>query len=364
MSIKWYENKDKDLKILQAIRKSAKKISKVISMDRIRDILDKLLEMKPVDRYINSRYSTAIYPIEEIRSYRMYEELPSYGQLLDELTRYDYSLASIDSSSHDLGVHGYIPFRVHNIGLWYINYGKNYGGEDNIVFIGEQSDYQEMGERVWMKYNEGDAVKRIIEYMDGSTEVLMFDESFSIGFTMSWASDERRLYMDAMTKYIQYCIDHDVIPVGIYYTRSVDIMRGMIDLGLISEGEYDLIPDKIIIDQLLDVGERSPLFKVYSYPLQDSGLELNVFYIKTDDKSIMRIEYPSLIDSIDDIYRAVLLTSIIGGGYPYPLHGSHQNAILTWDLREAINETICEIIGIPIEVFFSRKEESKRWPIV
>jgi|Deesub1362B_J571_1020462.scaffolds.fasta_scaffold00005_296 hypothetical protein len=360
---KWVENRDKNIKILREIRKASGKFAKILSMNEVKEIISRFFDMELYDKKVRSRFSTAAYPIEEIRVYKVYSALPSYSKAIELLSSNKFSVGSVDSSSHDLGAHAYIPFRIHNVGSWYMNYDDFSGAEDNTVFIGEPHDYYDIGERVWMKRNEAQVIQALINRLVGEKRYLMLDESFNIGFTMSWSIDERKLYAESLKAYIDDALDNNVVPLGIFYTKSVDIMRGMIDTEVLKEGEYPWIPDKFLMNSVLDVGDRSPLFRVYSEPHIETGLEINMFYLKTGEKNILRIEFPSGVDNIIDIHKVVLLTSILGGGYPYPLFGSHQNAVLTWDLREAINEVISEVAGIPIEAFYSRKEEGKRWPI-
>lgn len=365
--LRWKHNTDKIIKILKVVRKVASETNIIITSHVVDELIQRLSQAPILqDKDISSRDATALFPIENIRGYSIYYKNIDRDMALNELSRYRYAIASIDSSYHSPGGHGYIPFLIHNIGVWYVDYKNGFGGEDNRVFTTIKFEYSDINERTWMKENEFSVIKDIIKVIKGDVNFIMLDESLSLGYTSSWSFEDRKKYASIIAKYISYIINNNVIPLGIYYTRSIDIVRGMRDLKILSDDEYRkfTIPDKVLMNKILRSGERSPIFKVYSLAHTNTDLNLHAIYVKISNFNILRVEYPAIFDDkIDDIHRVVLLESIIGDGYPYPLQASHENAVLTTDIRDAIIEVFCEELGMPNEIYLSSKEVSKRWPL-
>jgi len=368
--MKWKYNTSKVLKVMSAIRNIARNINAVFPPTTIDDIVRKFVALSPVKERLRSKDATALYPIEVIRGYSIYNRLPNRQQAFKELSDSKYAIASIDSSYHSPGAHGYIPFIVHNVGIWYVDYNNEVGGEDSEVFADIKVSYGDMRERIWMKQNEAKILRNLVKLLNGELNFVMLDESLSIGYTISWSNTDREEYAHVIADYVNFLIDNNIIPLGIYYTRSIDIVRGMRDMGVVSDDEFknSQIPDKMILNKILGCGDRSPIFNVYSYAHMKTGLELNAIYVKVGDYNTLRVEFPAKTlklgkDVIEDIHRVVLLESIIGDGYPYPLQASHENAVLTSEVRDAIVEVFSEVLGIRNELYVSSKEMSKRWPL-
>lgn len=364
--MKWFPNYHKVIKIINAVKSAAKSANKMFSKDYLKEYIQRLINISPIKENIISKDPTALYPIENISGYSILDEYPDREGALSILKQHGFSIASIDSSYHSPGGHGYIPLLIHNIGIWYIDYKNAIGGEDNRVFTAVRFEHGDINERIWMKRNEGDVLRSIVPKLNGDYKIVMLDESLSLGYTATWSREDKLDYASTIAEYINELVKYGVIPLGIFYTRSIDIARGMRDIGIISDDELEAkyaIPDKIIINGMLRPGMRSPRFRVYSEAHEDTGLKLNAIYIKLSEYNVLRVEYPADIDNVNIIHLAVLLESIVGDGYPYPLQASHENAVLTGEIRDLITEVFSEILGIPHEIYLSSKEVSKRWPI-
>lgn len=360
----WRENRDKLLKVLRAVREAARQIPRVYPPSSLGEVLRIWQSLEPGGLESSCGYSTAAYPKEPVRGYVLYDRLPDLRAALEELRARRYAVASIDSSSHSVGGHGYVPFIVHNVGVWVSNYGPGTGFEDNRVFTSVYMEYGEESERIWMKENEARVLRELPGHLEGDRRFVMLDESLNLGYTMTWSGEERRRYAEVIAGYVTSLLDEGVIPIGVFYTRSVDIMRGMVCRGVVSEGEYPFIPDKVIMDRFLPDGARSPLMEVRSKALEEVGLDLSCIYVKLGRFNVLRVEFPSEAEGeVEHIHRVVLLEAVVGDGYPYPLQASHENAVLTYEAREAITEVFSEELGMLDEHYVSRKESSKRWPL-
>ena len=361
----WRENTDKIVKIINAVRKAAREIPNVYPPSKVNDLMSIWYSSKPsTEKLTSDKYSTYIYHVEEIKGYAIYKSMPSINEALTELENMNYSVASIDSSSHGTGGHGFIPFIIHNVGVWLRNYGSGSGYEDNFVFTSITEGLGEVTERIWMKKNEFKVIKEISKDLKGDVNFMMLDESFNIGFTMTWSSEERTKYSEVLAEYTDYLMDNNVIPLGVFYTRAVDIIRGLIVKGIINEEEFQMIQDKVLLNRLLNVGERSPIFSIYSKPHTTTNLELCCIYVKLGEYNVLRVEFPrAALKMVDHIHRVILLEGVVGEGYPYPLQASHENAVLSREIREAITEVFSEELGMIDESYLSKKEVSKRWPL-
>ncbi|HDD25635.1 MAG TPA: hypothetical protein ENF75_00905, partial [Acidilobales archaeon] len=126
------------------------------------------------------------------------------------------------------------------------------------------------------------------------------------------------------------------------------------------------VSDRLLMNKLLDRGERSQLFYVYSRAITNLGIHLVAFYLKVAEGDIVRVEFPyEALDDVDTIHKVVLSAIILGNGFPLPMIRAHEEAVITYDLRKFIDEEISRRLKLPSpELLMSGKARSKRWGLV
>jgi len=205
----------------------------------------------------------------------------------------------------------------------------------------------------------------LMEKLSDYRKFLLLDESLSLTYTLSWTAEAREQMAFKIKKIIEETLKHNIIPIGVYYTRVADIVRGMVTIAGKKLENIPIIPDRTILNAVLDVYSRSPLFSVYSKALQKVGLEILCFYVKLGERNVIRVEFPAEAKkAVGNIHLLIILQSILGNGYPLAMQRAHEMAVLGANERRVIEEEICRKLGIPaIEYILSRKAVSKRWPI-
>ncbi|MCS7385507.1 MAG: DNA double-strand break repair nuclease NurA [archaeon GB-1867-005] len=180
----------------------------------------------------------------------------------------------------------------------------------------------------------------------GEATLALFDESFSMGYLMARSKEFRSKVVSAMLSLHEELKNLNVIPVGVFYTRSraftFSVIRSVVCGSkvcseCISSGEelecrrLASIRDLILFDKALELGWRSPLFEVKSQLTSEfSELKVVGFYLKVGASNVFRVEFPSwCADHVDFIHKGVLAQSIIGRGYPYILERAHERAYIS-----------------------------------
>ena len=370
--MKWLSGEDKRLTIMRTLDRDfqyiIEKIPNINTINEIKNLYFKFIESEPID---NIEYGSALLPEERIPM-----------KILDEFSKEDlnihsnkplliliekgFSIAALDSSVFDSGPHLFIDIILVNVGYWYACYGLNNGGDGSYckIYPGFLTNTEK---KVVIKQTEKEALLKIFNNINSSThkKFLFLDESLNLAYTLNFDKESRINLVKALENNIEEAIKMNIIPIGIFYTRVSDILRGMSAIMNKDLQIYGHIPDRLLIDNIIEIGARTPYFKVYSKPLLDSNIELLAFYLKIDNGNVLRIEFPEKFKNyIDDIHLAVLAQSILGEGYPLALQRAHELAVLTKDDRKIIELEIARKLKIPIiEKTLSKKEVSKRWPI-
>ena len=214
---------------------------------------------------------------------------------------------------------------------------------------------------------EEEAIRMITDKLSGENRFVLFDESFNLTYTLSWAVEKRKSMAKKVKNNITICVDKGVIPVAIFHTRSHDLIRGIAFLANKDVKDMPNVSDAMFMRMYLkNLGSRSPLFMIYSKPVRDVNLDLVGFYLKVDTYNVVRVEFPvSFKDRVDMIHSVVFSQAVLGNGFPLAMQRAHDMAVITWDERKIIEEAIAELLRRPsIEYVLSKKELSKRWPIV
>jgi hypothetical protein len=272
----------------------------------------------------------------------------------------EYGIGAYDSSWHRGGAHFLADYLIFNTGYFYYNYGVNEGGSGShpIILLGRIDD---MDPDLEGKRHETSVGIKLSERLFGKHKVLLMDESMNYIYTIKWSKDKRMSLINIMKEFFDKLISHGVIPLGVFYTGARDIARTLEYAGYNVGDAY--IQDKHLFNQVLESGERSPVFKVINPILQEANLDISCFYLKLGPTNVVRIEFPSKILSdkgvIQMIHKAVLLQSVLGGGYPYAMTRAHEMSVLSVSDRMDIEASIAKILNIPLEYLYSRKQVSK-----
>ena len=368
----WNHGQDKILRIIQAIEQGFNKIIEAHRKDQLIDLIKLYNEtFKPVKKIPPCQFSSAIFPLEPVKDYkpsdlRLSDLHMESGGLREFLNNQKIAVGTLDSSTYNSGPHITVNITVVNVGYWYMNYETNNGGDGNYaeVILNVSGG---IDEQICIKDIEFKVLDDIlIEKLNGDKKFLLLDESLSLIYTLSWTMEARKLMAQKIGDIIENALKSDIIPVGVYYTRTADIVRGMLTAIGKSLEELPIIPDRTLLNHVLSKGSRSPLFIVHSKPLQEIGLEILCFYVKLGERNIIRVEFPrEAMNTANDIHNVVLLQSILGGGYPLAMQRAHEMAVLRADERRIIEEEICRRLNIPtVDYLLSKKVISKRWPIV
>lgn len=276
---------------------------------------------------------------------------------LSKLIR-DFSLAAYDSSWHSAGAHFILTFVVYNTGYYYYSFGSGGGGSGSHpkIVIGLPDDWDNDLE---IKRHESRVAKLLAEKLGGGHRFMFLDESLNMMYAIKWSRSKRDEFLSIVWNILFGLMDRDIVPLGIFYTRARDLIRTISAGGT----KIDIVlTDKAIMNRVLRIGERSPLFKIYNKVVDDFALDLSCFYLKVGERNILRIEFPSRVLNyidLDDIHLAVYIDSLRGGGYPYSLIRAHEMAVLDYEDREGIESVLADILDVPLDMLYSMKQYSK-----
>lgn len=366
MKMSWSDSSLKLLNILEAITKELDVNVYYVREDKVIEVLDAFSVMKPVSVLPQLNISSGLFPVEAVKSYKIdvSEEVfvVGSGQLVDMLAERGYSVLSFDSSSFSSGPHLYVDLLIINVGYWYYNYANHIGGSNNKARIFGRIP-EGVRIRIKIKEFELEVISEILSMLGGRKKFLFMDESLNALYTLSWAIREREKMIDLIKQILEVAKGNGYVPLGIFYTSATDIIKTLSALDMV---HVDVeIRDRVIMDRFLEPLSRSPVFRVYSRALENSGLNIDAVYIKPNEGNIIRVEFPSEFRSnINDIHLVVLAQSVLGGGYPYALQKAHEMAVITSNEREIILSEICRRLSIPEpQYIYSKKQYYKRWPI-
>lgn len=259
-------------------------------------------------------------------------------------------LAGLDSSSHSPRGHGDPLYLLVNVGfnVWSptLDNSRDRGYIPYFVLI---KNY-ELDLRAIEKYVEQLSIKNFIEYLIDLRDSLgardlyiLFDESFNLGYTYSFAKELRDLFIEMYKDLFRFLDSNKVLYSGVFYSGSTLISKVLKKQGII---DYE-VRDRVIMDRYLDGGSHSQVFHVYSDALEEHGLDIYTVYLKISDYNVLRIEFPSKIyrsGRYIDIIRAIYLDAIRGDGYPYLLAKAHESCVLRGDIRRFIEIDVANVL--------------------
>ncbi len=362
----WRFESDKILKILRALDNRFQDILSASSTDIIEKISEMYEKLDPVTAPPKCSYGSALFPIEPVREYKL--DVPdsflslNSGYIVSSLKENKFAVGSIDSSTFVSGAHILVNIILVNVGFWYYNYSESKGSSDNLAevfpFLGDGTNIHAL-----IKDVETEAANVVASRLIGDKKFLFLDESLSMSYSLAWDAKEREAVVDKVKSLLGLVGTHNAIPVGIFYTRACDIARAI--GSRFGEEKVQMISDRVIMNYLLSKYSRSPLFYVHSKAIKGK-IDLLAFYLKIDDKNVIRVEFPrEYIMHVDDIHFIVLAHSILGNGYPLALQRAHELAVIGKAERELIIEELARRLGLPnVDYIYSKKMLSKRWPIV
>ena len=141
------------------------------------------------------------------------------------------------------------------------------------------------------------------------------------------------------------------------------------------DGFLDSVSDRLVYDRILDVGQRSSIFRSRSLVLKEypEAHQICSFYIKvkgaSGEEEVGRVEFPSWMlekgDYVDLVHAVVCSETEKGAGYPMILSEAHEHAVVRGDERSVFYQMIeRELIKEGVAVEGSLKKASKDRPIV
>ena len=333
----------------------------VESLDRVINLYFERLPGVDVSELDRSGIYSYLVPVEDVES-RIPPQLSEVKSVSDieELSNLlsGYSLGSYDSSWHTAGAHFILTFVVYNTGYYYYCFGDGKGGSGSHpkIVIGLSDDWDNDLE---IKRHELRVARSLGNKLYGRYKLMFLDESLNSMYAIKWSRSKREVFLNTVLDILSGLMERGVAPLGIFYTRARDLIRTLSASG----ADIDIVlTDKTIMNRLLDVGERSPVFKVYNKVIDDFGLDVSCFYLKISDRNILRVEFPThILDyiDVDTIHIGVYIDALRGGGYPYSLIRAHEMAVLDYEDREGIEAVLADILGVPQDMLYSMKQYSK-----
>ena len=306
--------------------------------------------------------SFILLPLEDIKSYTPPEKVELTIKAMSQYLMYRrYVVGGLDSSWIDYMPHIHLPIVILCSGIWLHNC------DSGNILRKYLLDYLRLDERIRtaVKRLERTIIEKYCPKNNNGLGVLMLDESISMRYAYVYSADHRREIAEGVVELLDSIKRKGYIPVGIYYTTATDIFN---TLSLII-GELENKPpvrDSTIMNIVLNVGDRSPLFKVKSSLLEEYSLDIGAFYLKIDNRNVFRVEFPlEFRDHIEDIRMCVLAQSILGGGYPLALQRAHEIAVFKREDREYLLEIIARLTRrTSPDMLLSKKLLRKRVPVV
>ncbi len=277
----------------------------------------------------------------------------------------NFSIASYDSSWHFGGAHFYLDYLIYNTGYFYYNYSYDKGGSGGspALYIGR---VEELDPEIEGKKHEINVSMELAKKLKGAYKLLFLDESLNFIYAFKWSHDKKSTYLKLIKNFLHSIRELNIIPIGVFYTRAYDIIRSLECVGM--KKPLPSIQDKYLFNRILDVGERTQLFKVINPVVRDYGLDIASFYLKLGYSNVVRIEFPYdqklTSKDIENIHKGVFLQSVLGNGYPYCLIRAHEMAVLSYEDRRDVEGLISYILNLPSEYLYSMKQISKWRSIV
>jgi hypothetical protein len=232
--MKWNSGEDKRLTIMRTLDSDfqyiIEKIPNINTINEIKNLYFKFIESESID---NIEYGSALLPEERIPMKILGEfskedlNIHSNKPLLILIEK-GFSIAALDSSVFDSGPHLFIDIILVNVGYWYACYGLNNGGDGSYcrIYPGFLTNTEK---KVVIKQTEKEALLKISNNINSSNhkKFLFLDESLNLAYTLNFDKETRINLVKALENNIEEAIKANIIPIGIFYTRVADILRGM-----------------------------------------------------------------------------------------------------------------------------------------
>jgi len=299
----------------------------------------------------------------------------------------DSTAVAVDSSWIEPDPHIDPPFALLNIGSFYVSYERGEYIEDSIPIlrIGDEVYVEKRGSKYLMSPADIDAWSfseecRIAKsYFSGEEMFVFFDRSFSLSYLGSRAREDRENMLSLVAAKFLEMRSLNLVPIAVYFTRSRSVVNTLTRIYCSRETCSSCVhklckttlEDKILMANILEPGERSPIFIENNSVLKRSTLSGKVafFYLNTG-YSVLRVEFPSWVMKsetlVRKIHRFTLAQALMCKGYPYIMARAHEKAVLRPEEREFIREKISSIVyrGTGARYFYSSKALAKRRSIV
>lgn len=241
-------------------------------------------------------------------------------------------------------------FLIVNVGYAYVTYGGEaveFNSEPYIYTEKEFKSVDGLHEYVLDAHRieaERDLISKIHDKYKSTKLYLLLDETLSLNYTLAFSKSRRDIIVGEFRKSLNEFKNRNIIPIGIFYSLAGSVRNTIIKSILCRNNsclkcgekpnclEYLRVIDRVMFNSILNVGDRSQLFRERSQITEDYGLDIYFFYIKTGENDILRVEIPEWgLNNLDEIHRIVIVQSILGGGYPYLMSKSHEQAVLKAD---------------------------------
>lgn len=360
-------NESKIIKILNKLKRELNEFKEKERYYSSRDLIKELSEAFNEKAHYKIEYSSMLIPLETFStvSCKSPNISNSIGQALEYLKDRKTGVLAFDGSYFTPSAHLKIPIHIVNVGVWYQNYSKDSHGSFNHVEIFFDIPDKRI-QRIKSKEIEYETVYKCLKNLDEDIKIILYDEAFNLNYTLAWDHESRKSLIRLLKNHLEEIIKLKIIPLAVFYTSSIDLLRSLSSITGTSIDILGFIPDRTIMNTFLETGQRSNLFKVHSRALVDSGIKLVAFYIKVGGGNILRVEFPEeYLEQVDIIHCTVLAQAVLGNGYPIAMQRAHEWAVLSSQDRIIIEEEIARLLKLPYrEYLISKKLESKRRPIV
>jgi len=370
-------------------------IYKALDLASIRDVVKR-------EKGITELFREVAIPVENAKKVKLEqfrrEDFASKDWAASVLE--NYTLIGLDTSEVRPSIHYSPAFLLVNVGYQLIRYGKGEHKEGSVPFlftveeISEESFDQGFSEWMLEVYRlklEREVLKELMSKelyatSPGKISVLL-DESLCLSYLASRPKGYRVHVAREARSTWNMSYSRGALFAGVYYTGAngfvLSIVRGGIcfnkpscsfcmsqakragRLRFLPCVKYSPVRDRFFFNRLLDVGERSPVFKVSNKVTEDFGLDVYAFYLKVEENNVVRVEFVGKCDKrrVERLHTVVLAQSILGNGYPYVLERAHEQAVVRSYERRWIYSYISRLLserGVEGLAYTSKKERMKR----
>ncbi len=318
------------------------------------DIKSKIKKQEEILFFEKIKYKDSPY------SYEIKEEILENKWIFKESNR--PKILAIDTS--EMAEHHINPYFVLiNVGYFFYDYAKNEYYEESIPSIYTKNEIEEIleeGEISWLLHylrliKELEVIREINKKIGLENVFVFLDESFSSGFLSGLSDKLLEKIMNKLKENLDEMIRYKAVPLAVFYSRSRSFVNS---LG--KEFEKIKVSNSEFFNEILNNGQRSPVFKLINKPTSILGNKILAFYLKVSEGNVLRVEFhEDLYDKIEEIHRIVLMQSIIGNGYPYCMERAHEQAIITEKDRDFVLNMLNQALPKGYFVRASKKLEKK-----